>query len=185
MISNSAPYLQLVSTSDVPGNAHALRAGERGLDVPAATTRSRMSKHIDQHIVGIFEGTEEHIAATLLQNLPGMPVAADTTPGHETWSVTYTDRSLLTVTCPDDAGSAIKLYCLFSDTTSEETTITFAPDAEYRSMWRRTRQEEFAQQRCQALAAQVTSILCRHSYSLIELRSGQARGGRAALHLAQ
>jgi hypothetical protein len=127
-----------------------------------------MSRHVDQQISGIFQGTPAHLYATLMRHLPALPIDAVTAGAGEpaVWSVgSCSEPSLITITCTEREDSDITLYCILSEATVNETSVTFVPAAAPRSFWLRSPREALVQRRCQEFAAQATIILVRHAYS--------------------
>ena len=197
MMSNPAPYLQLVPSSDVlidqqpqrgsdsrPDGAAGTTAAFDRLEARRETSSPRISLRLDQQITGIFQGTPGHIYDTLMRYLPGM--SSDAHAGEPVvWSIgACSDHSLITITCTQRDEADITLYCLIGKAAVDETSVTFVPAAAARSVWFRSKREELVQRHCQEFAAHATIILLRHAYTT-ERRAGQTLIPSSTLRLVQ
>jgi len=203
VMSNPASYLQLVSSTDdlvneqpllrsesgrgagsLAGNASGTTPGFGRPEAAGDTTPPRISRHLDQQITGIFQGTPGHIYGTLMRYLPGIPSEAGAGE-PAAWSIGgCSDPSLITITCTEREEADITVYCLIGATTVNETSVAFVPAAAPGSVWFRSKREELVQRRCQEFAALATIILLRHAYAT-ERRAAQTLIPGSTVRLVQ
>lgn len=123
-----------------------------------------------------------------MRHLPGMPSDAVSAGVGEpaAWFVgACSDPSLITITHRESEEADITLYCVISEATVNETSVTYVPAAARRSVWMRRGREELVQRRCQEFAAQSTIILLRHAYGTTVCGAESRVSHGSALRLVQ